>query len=189
MSTERDKTVLNLILNPLLPQANFGNLTNGATKLESDSVLYESLEHFDRCNCLEIEAVKLAEKHLYDEALIKLDYAIKLCPKNPSPYNNRAQIYQLEKRFDEAILDLEKAIELSDGRGNSALQAYIQRALIHQLHNESEQAKENYQKAANLGSAFAQTQLVAMNPYSAMCNQMLQNVMSKFQNPEENEDI
>jgi hypothetical protein len=45
--------------------------------------------------------------------------------------------------------------------------------------------QEDYQKAANLGSKFAKMELVTLNPYAAMCNQMLFEVMEKLRKGEE----
>jgi hypothetical protein len=42
----------------------------------------------------------------------------------------------------------------------------------------------DYEKAAELGSGFAKMQLIAMNPYAAMCNKMLAEVMTKLQRGE-----
>ena len=39
----------------------------------------------------------------------------------------------------------------------------------------------DFEKAALLGSSFARNQLVAMNPYAAMCNKMLADVIGKLQ--------
>ena len=38
--------------------------------------------------------------------------------------------------------------------------------------------QEDFQKAADLGSPFAKMQVVAFNPYAAMCNKMLSEVFS-----------
>lgn len=103
--------------------------------------------------------MKLAEEGKHEEALHKFAAAIQACPQNPSPYNNRAQAYRLLKRHEgdtrhsleqnakllfpylEALTDIEKAIELSDGKGKSACQAYVQRGLIHRLQGKDDDAK------------------------------------------------
>lgn len=78
--------------------------------------------------------------------------------------------------------DLDKALELSQGRGKTAGQAYAQRALIHRCQGRTEQARADYQHAAALGNKFAKMELVTLNPYSAMCNQMLSDVMQRLRN-------
>ena len=60
--------------------------------------------------------------------------------------------------MDHALSDLDTAIQLSGGRGRAAEQAYTQRALIWRLRGEDERALEDFKKAANLGSHFAQKQ-------------------------------
>jgi Tfp pilus assembly protein PilF len=84
------------------------------------------------------------------------------------------------------MADLDKALELvPTGKGRIACQAHIQRAMIHQLKGEEESAREDYGKAAEMGSKLAKSQLVALNPYAAMCNQMLGEVMGRLQQRQE----
>ena len=73
------------------------------------------------------------------------------------------------------------AIELSNGRSKAACQAYTQRGLIRRLEGNNEDALEDFKKAACLGSTFARSQVVQMNPYAAMCNQMLSDVIGRLQ--------
>lgn len=76
---------------------------------------------------------------------------------------------------------MNNAINLSEGIGKVACQAFSQRGLINQLQGKKQQALNDFQEAAKLGSAFAKTMLVQMNPYAALCNQMLAEVMQKLQ--------
>jgi len=43
-----------------------------------------------------------------------------------------------------------------------------------------EEAREDFTHAAGLGGQFAKQLLVAMNPYAALCNQMLADVMGRL---------
>ena len=79
-----------------------------------------------------------------------------------------------------ALEDLNRAIELSNGRGKAACQAYTQRALINKLEGHDDEALNDFKMAACLGSTFARSQVVKMNPYAAMCNQMLSEVIGKI---------
>ena len=79
-----------------------------------------------------------------------------------------------------ALEDLNKAIDLAKGRGTAAAQAYTQRGLIHRLNGEEDEAREDFEKAAALGSAFAKSMVVQMNPYAAMCNKMLTEAINKL---------
>ena len=56
---------------------------------------------------------------------------VSLAPLRPSSYNNRAQALRLEGRPDEALEDLNKAIELSKGEGRAGSAALCQRGVIH----------------------------------------------------------
>lgn len=42
----------------------------------------------------------------------------------------------------------------------------------------------DFEAAAKLGSEFAKAQLVQMNPYAALCNRMLRDVMGKLERGE-----
>ena len=79
-----------------------------------------------------------------------------------------------------ALEDLNKAIELSRDKAAAAAQAYTQRGLIHRLNGVEEKALEDFTKAAELGSAFAKTMVVQLNPYAAMCNKMLAEAINKL---------
>lgn len=85
---------------------------------------------------------------------------------------------------DSAYEDLNKAISLSRGKGRVASQAFVQRGLLYKLNNENEKATKDFQSAGKLGNTFAKQQLTAMNPYAALCNQMLGEVFSKIYNGE-----
>ncbi|PIO75238.1 hypothetical protein TELCIR_02727 [Teladorsagia circumcincta] len=82
--------------------------------------------------------------------------------------------------ISEALDDLNQAISLSKGVGRSACQAFVQRAMIHRLHGDDDSARADFQKAAELGSSFAKMQVIALNPYAAMCNKMLSEVFSNL---------
>lgn len=129
MSTSRDRTVLNMILNPLLPTEDVAESSSAENEEgkpalralillhcpvirlrhahQPDRVLSDptlSLPNIEECKSLELEGVKLAEEGRHEEALEKFSSAIGACPKNPSPYNNRAQAYRLLKRHDGILL-------------------------------------------------------------------------------------
>ncbi len=53
--------------------------------------------------------------------------------------------------------------------------------MIYRLEGRDAEARTDFEAAAGLGSNFAKSVLVAMNPYSAMCNQMLKNVFSALE--------
>ncbi|GIY99206.1 tetratricopeptide repeat protein 36, partial [Caerostris extrusa] len=133
---------------------------------------------------LELEAVKKAETGNVEEAIEILNHSIQLAPRRPSGYNNRAQAFRLKGNVHvvTALLDLNNTIHFSGGKGKSACLAYCQRALIYRHQNKQKEAVADFEKAAELGSAFARSQLTLMNPYAALCNQMLRKVISQYQN-------
>ena len=54
------------------------------------------------------------------------------------------QILRLLNRVDEAIVDLNTAIDLCKGRGRTGEQAYTQRALIFMLQEDEERALDDF---------------------------------------------
>ncbi|XP_069805086.1 tetratricopeptide repeat protein 36 [Dendropsophus ebraccatus] len=83
-----------------------------------------------------------------------------------------------------ALQDLNHAVELSKGMGIAGRQALVQRGLIFRLKGNDEAAREDFHKAAKLGSEFARQQLAQLNPYAALCNSMLKDMVKKLQAPD-----
>lgn len=83
-----------------------------------------------------------------------------------------------------ALEDLKQAICLSGGTGQTACQALVQRGLLRRLAYQDDEARADFEKAAALGSEFARQQAVVLNPYAALCNKMLSEVINKLRNPE-----
>jgi len=128
--------------------------------------------------------VKAAEEGNLEKALELFTQAINTAPSRASGYNNRAQTLRLLGRIPEAKIDLNNAVNLSEGKGRAACQAYCQRGLISLKEEQLEQAKADFEGAAKLGSQFAKAQLVQMNPYAALCNKMLKGVIGQLQRGE-----
>uniref|UniRef100_A0ACB8EY56 Tetratricopeptide repeat protein 36 n=2 Tax=Sphaerodactylus townsendi TaxID=933632 RepID=A0ACB8EY56_9SAUR len=132
---------------------------------------------------LEIQGIAAAEAGKVDEALERFGRAIQLLPERASAYNNRAQALRLKGDAAGALKDLEAALQLSKGAGRVARQAAVQRGLIQRLQGDDEAARKDFAQAARLGSHFAHQQLVLMNPYAALCNQMLAAAMKQLRGP------
>ena len=62
--------------------------------------------------------------------------------------------------------------------------------MIHRLEGRDDLAKADFESAMQLGSAFAKSMIASMNPYAAMCNQMLKNVFTALEKgtPDDIED-
>jgi hypothetical protein len=79
------------------------------------------------------------------------------------------------------LKDLEEALKLcGDDYPATKCRAFCQRGLIRRKFGEDEEAKDDFNESAKLGSKFARQQLIEMNPYSQLCNQMLSEVMKKL---------
>ena len=85
-------------------------------------------------------------------------YSFPLLPLSPPPPHTY-KVYRLQAQVDLALADLDRAIQLSGGRGRAAEQAYTQRGLVWRLRGEDERALEDFKSAARLGGHFAQKQV------------------------------
>ncbi|XP_052820765.1 tetratricopeptide repeat protein 36-like [Mya arenaria] len=183
--SNHDKAVLTRIFNPNLP---YGDTYDEDEQLEE--AFEEEIETAEvlEAKRLEVEGVKAAESGNVDSALDLFSQAITMAPNHASSYNNRAQALRLKGDNTGALADLDKAIQLCEGHGKVACQAYTQRGLIKRLQEDDCGAKEDLTHAAHLGGQFAKHLLVAMNPYAALCNQMLADVMGRLRAGEEQMD-
>uniref|UniRef100_A0A1W7RCT4 Tetratricopeptide repeat protein 36 n=1 Tax=Agkistrodon contortrix contortrix TaxID=8713 RepID=A0A1W7RCT4_AGKCO len=128
---------------------------------------------------LEAQGIAAAEGGDLELALEKFNQAIQLLPERASAFNNRAQALRLQGDVAKALEDLEAALKLSKGAGPVARQGFVQRGLIQRLQGQEEAARRSFEQGAALGSVFARQQLALMNPYAALCNQMLAELMRK----------
>lgn len=136
---------------------------------------------------LEMKAIESANNGQYDQAFDYFQQALQLWPENASVLNNRAQTYRLQNRIADARQDLDEAIQLLGDLNLSvdshlrqvARQAYCQRALIHLLEENRELGLKDMQQSAQLGNQFARAYMAKMNPYAALCNQMLQDMFQQ----------
>ena len=89
--------------------------------------------------------------------VVKVIYlCVSLHSPPPHTHTHTHQVYRLQAQVDLALADLDRAIQLSGGRGRAAEQAYTQRGLVWRLRGEDERALEDFKSAARLGSHFAQ---------------------------------
>lgn len=128
----------------------------------------------------EVDAAKLAESGKLTEALEVLDAAIARAPTRASGYNNRAQVHQLMNNLDAAMADLNKAIQDCELYARVAKNAFAQRAILHRLKGNDQAALDDFTKAGRYGNEWARKMAVKLNPYSALCNDMLAKAMSQL---------
>uniref|UniRef100_A0A182MUH9 Tetratricopeptide repeat protein 36 n=1 Tax=Anopheles culicifacies TaxID=139723 RepID=A0A182MUH9_9DIPT len=76
-----------------------------------------------------------------------------------------------------ALKDIDQALKLSNHTGRTGCRALCQRGILKRKNNDIDGAREDFDMAAKLGSKFARTQLIELNPFAALCNQMLREVM------------
>ncbi|KAK9888337.1 hypothetical protein WA026_000592 [Henosepilachna vigintioctopunctata] len=174
--SSKDRAILNCVFNPHLP---LDDAFNEKPDLQDEE---ESTEEILNAKKLEMEAVILAENAQCDEAIIKLNEAIAIAPNKASLYNNRAHTLQFQGKYEEALEDVNKSLELAkDSKLLKTLcQAHVQRGVLYRRKDDKENARKDFQIAAEMGDVFAKTQMVELNPYAALCNEMLRRVMETW---------
>lgn len=80
--------------------------------------------------------------------------------------------------------DLNLALDSNKGEGRAGVRALCQRGMLHRINGKLEDARNDFTEASKRGSKFAKSQLVEINPYAAMCNQMLREITTKLNNPQ-----
>ncbi|XP_063363811.1 tetratricopeptide repeat protein 36 [Cydia amplana] len=170
--SDHDKAVLRSIFDPTATIADVD--VNEDTFEEEDDEATTDAEKQSVQLCA--QGVRLANEGKLDEALEVLSKGVKLAPERASAYNDRAQLLRLMKKDDEAMADLDRALHLTAGRKTKARAlALCQRGVL--LRKRGDDARPVFLEAAKLGSGFAKKQVVELNPYAALCNQMLSEVM------------
>ncbi|KAJ6647900.1 Tetratricopeptide repeat protein 36 like [Pseudolycoriella hygida] len=127
----------------------------------------------------ETKAIIATHENKYQEAINLFQAAIDAAPFRPSVYNNRAQTMRLLNDDAGALSNLNKALELAPA-GRTKCQALCQRGLLFRKQEKINDAKLDFTEAAKLGSKFARSQLIEINPYAALCNQMLREAFDKL---------
>ncbi|XP_027195977.2 tetratricopeptide repeat protein 36 homolog [Dermatophagoides pteronyssinus] len=186
MANNKDQKVIDFMFDPFLVEQNFSDPADNDDDNLSDHPQKLTTEQ-QESKRLEMKAIESANNGQYDQAFDYFQQALQLWPENASVLNNRAQTYRLQNRIADARQDLDEAIQLLGDLNLSvdshlrqvARQAYCQRALIHLLEENRELGLKDMQQSAQLGNQFARAYMAKMNPYAALCNQMLQDMFQQ----------
>jgi tetratricopeptide (TPR) repeat protein len=89
------------------------------------------------------KAKQALENNQFDEALVHVDSAIRLDPKNAEAYFVRASIRVLDRKYDEAISDLTQVITINP----RFPKAYSERAFRYIMKEEWDKAERDYTEA------------------------------------------
>ncbi|XP_040181429.1 tetratricopeptide repeat protein 36 [Rana temporaria] len=183
MCTRNDAAVLHALFNPNVPfgDINEQNEENLQENANQDCSFPPAL--LEEVRNLELLGVQAAESGDLITAVQKFSKAVELLPDRASAYNNRAQVLRLQGDITGALGNLNRALELSGGKGIVARQALVQHGLILRLNGNEEEAKNDFLQAAEQGSDFAKQQLVLLNPYAALCNRMLRDMIQNLHVP------
>ncbi|EGD83437.1 tetratricopeptide repeat protein 36 [Salpingoeca rosetta] len=171
-----EEDVLEAIFNPNMP---FGSATQ-EPELHGPADAKEDTEEEKRMREKERAAIKLAEDQKLDEALAAFSELIKENPSRAAGYNDRAQVYQMKGDKDSAMKDLDYAIEKCELSTKVAQQVYAQRGVLKRLNGDTEGARKDFETAGMYGNAWARHEAVKLNPYAALCNQMLKQAVDKL---------
>ncbi|XP_056641476.1 tetratricopeptide repeat protein 36 homolog [Diorhabda sublineata] len=172
-----DNAILSFIFNPNLPLEDVA--ATCGVELKDEEILSKNEEITKK---IELEAIQLAEQGDLSKAFDIISRAIEIAPKKPSLYSNRAHILQYMGKCEAAMEDVNIAIKhCTDKHRKTRSLAHCQRGILYKKLGENELAKTDFEVAAELGNKFAKKQLVELNPYAALCNQMLRQVMDKLQ--------
>ncbi|KAI9548041.1 Tetratricopeptide repeat protein 36 [Dissostichus eleginoides] len=182
MASAHDRAVLQAIFSPTSPLGDVPGLNQEEELIDDDSGF--DTELLKQVKELEMRGVSAAETGDLQAALQEFSQAIQILPQRASAYNNRAQALRLLGNTAGALGDLERAISLSGSTGRTSCQALVQRGLLRRLDCQNDKARADFEKAAALGSEFARQQAVVLNPYAALCNKMLSEVIDKLRNPQ-----
>ncbi|KAI8041164.1 tetratricopeptide repeat protein 36 homolog [Drosophila gunungcola] len=173
-----DQQVLDSIFNPLeLSSIN----TQGSVPAENELKDVEPDNEAIRASReLELKAIDLSERGEIDKALDLFRQALDLADR-ASVLNNRAQTLRLAKRDEEALDDLNRALQLAnDQQIRTKCHAHCQRGVLYRKLDNLDAARADFEAAAQLGSKFAREQLVEINPFAALCNQMLRQAFDQL---------
>uniref|UniRef100_A0A1A9WCR9 Uncharacterized protein n=1 Tax=Glossina brevipalpis TaxID=37001 RepID=A0A1A9WCR9_9MUSC len=160
--SEHDQQVLNSVFNPLELTSSLApgviNSDSSVPLVDNDNPDYD-IEILEKSKHLELEGVQLAEDKNLNEALNKFIEALNLTSKRASIYNNRAQALRLAGRDEEALKDLDIAIEYADIQYKTKCHALCQRGVLYRKQNKLSNARLDFEEAAKMGSQFAKIQV------------------------------
>ncbi|XP_034831722.1 tetratricopeptide repeat protein 36 [Maniola hyperantus] len=171
--SDRDRAVLRSIFDPT---ATIGDVADDGDNFVDDD--QDSTETEQQSKALCLQGVQLAEAGKYEEALTLLSKGIEIAPERAAGYNDRGQLFRLMKRDQDAMKDLDHVLQVTEGKATRARAlALCQRGVLSRKRGSDDEARAAFAEAAKLGSGFAKKQVVELNPYAALCNQMLSQVM------------
>ncbi len=107
----------------------------------------EALIPADRGSTLVNRGVIHMRRKMFDAARADFDAGIALLPEVGEPYFDRAAVSLYQKRYPEALADLDKALQL--GLKEPA-KAYVNRAIAHEHLNDETAAYRDFEQAAVL---------------------------------------
>eukprot|EP01101_Sappina_pedata_P009495 TRINITY_DN5567_c0_g1_i1.p1 TRINITY_DN5567_c0_g1~~TRINITY_DN5567_c0_g1_i1.p1 ORF type:complete len:213 (-),score=71.43 TRINITY_DN5567_c0_g1_i1:51-629(-) len=134
----------------------------------------------------EKEAVDLAEQGNINESILLLNDLISSHPSYASAYNNRAQAYRLQEKWNESLADCNTSISLcedastdiwlpSDRRSALLCQSLTQRALVHRALSLEAESLADFARVKTIKAS--QCKDSSENAYAKMCHSAVQEML------------
>ena len=92
-------------------------------------------------------------------------------------YNNRKTLFLFLAAFE----DLNQALACSIKPSKTRCHALCQRGVLFRKQEKLDEARNDFEEAVKMGSKFAKQQLVEINPFAALCNQMLRQAFEQLE--------
>lgn len=166
MLTEKDAKTLESILNTVPPE--IGQVPDKLSEDPSEQAL--SPEQKAKIKIFDDLILKLDQENKFEEALQYCNQCIEFCPERAKSYNNRAQIYRLLDKDQQARHDIEICLELSERTGIAAAQAYIQRGSLKMKNGRKAAAIEDFKLAGKLRSKKGKEMALSLNDFAELCH-------------------
>ncbi|KAJ1822294.1 hypothetical protein LPJ56_000885 [Coemansia sp. RSA 2599] len=157
--------------------------TTQSSTIEANKARYKIPEELKSAlETLERQAIRTAESGQLDEAIGELSKILSSHRYYSSAYNNRAQVYRLMGNLEDALRDLDRAIEYAQEERVLG-QAYTQKAIILRSKGDQDGAYYNFSMGARLGNEVAIMAAPKENPYAKLCGKMVSEAMRQLAVP------
>jgi tetratricopeptide (TPR) repeat protein len=157
-----------------------------------------------QAKAFETLGIVAAEKGNANAAIKYFSDALKMLPGSVSALNNRAQAYQLLGKKQEAMNDLNECVRLIIGREDEEKdtgkdqdtekdttdddtlpskklklkeKVYTQRGILLKVVGKIDEARADFEVAAKLGSDFAKSEVVYLNPIARLCGETVSELL------------
>ncbi|KAJ3210391.1 Tetratricopeptide repeat protein 36 [Clydaea vesicula] len=162
--SKNDEDILSRIFNPDEGFAVVENEEN-STKINYEEKIDKNI--LTQIKHDELKAIEFIKNNEFSKGLNIFNKIIETCSTYASVYNNRANYFRMVNKLDEALLDLNLAIEYGGGQKLLLGNAYTQRGLIKKELKDELGAELDFLEGAKFGNDLAKLE-VKNNPYAKL---------------------